>query len=93
MLHIVQHPKTKKLEVVSIAKNGEFLSGTRQGFESKPMAIKHIRAEMKNYDTLSTYFQDDTGEVSVVYYIPATGRVVPQPNKPKPKYILTPKYK
>jgi len=59
MIHIIKNAKGK-FDVVTIAGNGSFLSGSKQGFNRKAGAVKNIRAQMKLFGATVIVVQDDT---------------------------------
>ncbi|MES2457215.1 MAG: hypothetical protein V4594_16795 [Bacteroidota bacterium] len=62
MIHIIKNT-AGKFDVVTIAKNGAHLSGTRQGFESRMAVYKNIRSQMKQFGVdpnIGVLVQDDT---------------------------------
>jgi len=59
MIHIIKNAKGK-FDVVTIAGNGSFLSGSKQGFNRKAGAIKNVRAHMKLFGANTIAVQDDT---------------------------------
>lgn len=87
MKHLVQNAN-KTFDVVTIAKNGEYLNGSNQGYERREGAFKNMRAVMKEDGLTHTYFQDDTepGEV-VVYKLEKSGRPLFTSQKPQKRYV------
>jgi uncharacterized protein YegP (UPF0339 family) len=96
MLHIVQHPKTKKFELVAVSKNGNYLMGSKQGYEKKQAVYKAIRSLIKDcfvaIGGADVLVQDDTTTESGVWAFSLTERKFMPDVKPKPKYILNKKY-
>lgn len=96
MLHIVQHPKTKKFELVAISKNGNYLMGSRQGYEKKQDVVKAIRSLMKEcfmagFEKYALVQDDTTIEPGVWFFTQKEKCFLPDA-KPEPKYILNKKY-
>lgn len=71
MIHIIKN-KAGKFDVVNIARNGNFLSGSKQGFNRKIGAVKNIRAHMKLFGATVIVVQDDTWFPSMMLTITAT---------------------
>ncbi len=71
MIRIIKN-STGKFDVVTIAKNGAHLAGTRQGFESKLATYKNIRSQMKQFGVdplVGVLVQDDTGDRPTVFRV------------------------
>jgi len=68
MVHIIKN-KAGKFDVVTTARNGSFLSGSKQGFNRKAGVIKNIRAQMKEFRSSVVVAQDDTLKRPVIMII------------------------
>lgn len=90
MLHIIQHPKSKKYELVAVAKNGDYLVGSNQGYEKKAGVYKAIRSLIKScfapLGGASIFIQDDTTTQPGVWAISLFDRVFQPDVKPSKKY-------
>lgn len=78
MLHLFQH-RNGKFDIASVAKNGELLHSTNQGFETKQMVYKHLRSEGKDSwgidkDFGKITFQDDTLESPCEFSLAMRGK-------------------
>jgi len=89
MIHLIKNAKGK-FDNPGVGKNGEYLQGTKQGFERRAGAIKNIRAQMKNLFQLppdaTILIQDDTGDKPVVLQL-GYKTISKTELKPKKKYI------
>jgi len=86
MIHIIKNTKGK-FDVVNIARNGSFLSGSKQGFNRKAGAVKNIRAQMKLFGATVIVVQDDTWFPSLMLTVTHTETWYTE-DKPGKCYVL-----
>lgn len=85
MLHIIKNRKGK-FELVAVAKNGDYLVGSKQGYERKAGVYKAIRSLMKMMGAFVTLVQDDTTNESGVWSFTQKERTFKEDIKPSKKY-------
>lgn len=90
MIHIVQHPKSKKYEVVCLSKNGQYIVGSKQGYEKKAGCYTAIKALIKScfvsIGGAIVLYQDDTTIIPGVWSISTNERKFQEGIKPKRRY-------
>lgn len=85
MIHLIKNSQGK-LEVITV-RNGNYIVGSRQGYETRAGAYGNIRAQMKSFGVGVCQFQDDTLDKPVVFSLSVKGKPVATTGKPKKKYI------
>lgn len=70
MIHLTKNKKGE-FEVVTIADNGEFLTGTRQGFKRRAGAFRNMFATANQFGVAGApiTFQDDTLRIPKVFHL------------------------
>lgn len=91
MIHIVQNSQ-KKFEVRMVAKNGNLLLGTSQGYERRTGCYKAIRSCMKDCfgiePEMGVLVQDDTVVPSVIFVVYRKSKNLVIGMKPKKRYEI-----
>lgn len=89
MIHLIKNAKGK-FEAVSLAKNSEYLVGSKQGYDKIAGVIKCIRAQMKECFQIPTdgtiLFQNDTTIEPGIWKLGYKTKVFMPDIKPKKKY-------
>lgn len=88
MIHIYKNSKGK-YEVAVVSKNGNYVLGSKQGYERKRGAYTAIRSAMKAFDSAAALFQDDTLLKPEIFVIDSSS-IHPPIFKIKPSKPYTP---
>lgn len=87
MLHLIKNAKGK-FDVVTF-RNGNYIVGSKQGYETRSGAYGNMRAQMKTFGVGVCQFQDDTLDKPVVFSLSLKGKPVATTGNPKKKYIVS----